>query len=93
MRAMCRQELKDGKGAKDLMLMSGLNETIDHLAMGSSVRWHGHVLMMAFDFEVEGQRKKGRLKRTWKKQVEEERCEGWFEQGKCTFPTKMDFWE
>ena len=27
---------------------------------------------MAFDFEVESHRKKGRLKRTWKKQVEEE---------------------
>ena len=32
----------------------------------------GYVLRMALDFEVEGQRKKGRQKRTWKKQVEEE---------------------
>ena len=31
-----------------------------------------HALRMALDLEVEGQRKKGRLKRTWKKQVEEE---------------------
>ena len=31
-----------------------------------------HVLRRALDFEVEGQRKKGRPKRTWKKQVEEE---------------------
>ena len=27
----------------------------------------GHVLRKAFDFEVEGQWKKGRSKRTWKK--------------------------
>ena len=31
-----------------------------------------HVLRSVLDFEVEGQRKKGKLKRTWKKQVEEE---------------------
>ena len=31
-----------------------------------------HVLRTALDFEVEDQRKKGRLKRTWKRQVEEE---------------------
>ena len=35
-------------------------------------REDGHVLRSAVDFEVEGQRQKGRLKRTWKKQVEEE---------------------
>ena len=31
-----------------------------------------HILRRALDFEVEGQRKKGRQKRTWKTQVEEE---------------------
>ena len=31
-----------------------------------------HVLRRALDFEVEGQRKKERQKRTWKRQVEEE---------------------
>ena len=30
------------------------------------------MLRRAIDFEVEGQRKKGRPKRTWKKQAEEE---------------------
>ena len=35
-------------------------------------REDGHVLRRALDFEVDGQRKKGRSKRTWKKQVEEE---------------------
>ena len=35
-------------------------------------REDGHILRKALDFEVEGQRKKSRLKRTWKRQVEEE---------------------
>ena len=30
-------------------------------------------MLRAFDFEVEDQRKEGRPKRTWKKQVDEER--------------------
>ena len=60
--------------------MLGLAETIDQLAMADSVHWYGHVLRRedghvlrrAFDFEIEGQRKKGRLRRRWMKQVEEE---------------------
>ena len=40
--------------------------------MANSVRWYGHVLRKALDFEVEGQRKKERLKRTWNKHVERE---------------------
>ena len=35
-------------------------------------REDGHVLRRAFDFEVDGQRKKGRPKRIWKRLVEEE---------------------
>ena len=35
-------------------------------------REDGNVLRRALNIEVEGQRKKGRPKRTWKKQVEEE---------------------
>ena len=34
-------------------------------------REDGHVFWWALDFEVEGQRKKGRQKRTWKKQAED----------------------
>ena len=53
-----------------------LYETIDQLAMANSVRWYGHVLRRehvhvltgALDFEIEGQRRKGRQKRTWKRQ-------------------------
>ena len=52
--------------------MLGLNEDMDQLAMANSVRWFGLVvrredgydLRRAFDFEVEGQRKKGM---PWKK--------------------------
>ena len=55
-------------------------EYVDQLAIANSVRWYGHVLRRedgyvlrrAFDFEVDGQRKKWRPRRTWKKQVEEE---------------------
>ena len=35
-------------------------------------REDGHVLGRVLDLEVEGQKKKGRTKMTWKKQVEEE---------------------
>ena len=54
--------------------MMGLNETIDQLAIASSVHWYGHVLRTedghylrrALNFEIEGQRKKGMPKRTRK---------------------------
>ena len=60
------------------MLILGLNDTIDQLAMANSVRCHGHVLRRedchvlrrALNSEDGGQRKKGRPKRTWIKQVE-----------------------
>ena len=74
-RAICGVQLKDRKGSTDLMLMFGLHETIDQLVMANGVRWYchvlrredGHILRWALDFEVEGQMKKGRLKRTCKK--------------------------
>ena len=40
-RAMCGVQLKDRKGSTDLMLMLGLNKTIDQLAMVNSVHWYG----------------------------------------------------
>ena len=77
---MCGAQPKDGKRSTDLMFMLGLSETIDQLVMANSVRWYGHVLRRegghamrrALNFEFDGQRKKGRPKRTWKKQIEEE---------------------
>ena len=55
-------------------------------------REDGHVLRRTLEFEVEGHRKKGRLRRTWKKQIEEERCEGWFEKGICTLTIILECW-
>ena len=71
-RGMCGVRLQDGKRAMDVILMSGLTEAIDQLAMANGVCWYGHVLRGVLDLEVEGEWKKRRLKRTWKKQVEEE---------------------
>ena len=76
-RAMCGVQLIDRKRSTDLMFMLGLKETIDQLSMTNSVccyghvlrREDGHVLRRSIDFEVEYQRKKGRPKKTWKKQV------------------------
>ena len=76
---MCGLQFKDRNRSTDLMFMLGLNDTIDQLAMANSVRWYGHalrregghVLRRVLDFEVESQGKKGRLKKAWKKQVEE----------------------
>ena len=72
--------LKDRKISTDLMFVLGLSETIDQLAMANSVHWYSHmlrredgpVLRSALHFEVDGQRKKGRPKRIWKKRVNEE---------------------
>ena len=61
------------------MLMLDVNETIDQLAMANSDCWYhalrredDHVFARSLDFEVEGQRKKWRPKRSWKKQAEKE---------------------
>ena len=71
---MCGVQLKERKRPMDLMFMLCLKETIDQLAMANSARWNGYVLrredghvLRKLDFEVEGQRKKWRLKRTWKR--------------------------
>ena len=68
-------EAQDRKRARDLMLMLGLNEAIGQLSMTSSVcseEGGGHVLRRALEVELEYKRKKGRLRMTWKKQVEKE---------------------
>ena len=79
-RAMCGQKVVDRKMTKEQMEMLGLKETIDWLATANGVRWYGHVLRrdddivlrVALNLEVSGKRKRGRPKKTWKKQVEEE---------------------
>ena len=79
-RAMCGVKLMDKKKTEDLMEMLGLEESVDQLAKANGVRWLGHVLRKddehvlrkALEFEVDGTRKRGRPKKTWKRQVEEE---------------------
>ena len=45
-RAMCGVLLKDGKICKDLILMLGLIESMNQLAIENSVHWYGDVLRM-----------------------------------------------
>ena len=62
------------------MDMLRLQETIDWLATANGVRWLGDVLKrdddivlrVALDLGVSGKRKRGRPKKTWKMQVEQE---------------------
>ena len=69
----------DRKNTEELMKMLGLKKTLDKMAQANEVRWYGHVvrrdkesiLKKAMMFQVNGQRKRGRPKQTWKKQVEE----------------------
>ena len=60
------------------MKMLGLKETLHKMAQANGVRWYGHVvrrdetiLKKAMMLQVNGQRKRGRPKQTWKRQVEE----------------------
>ena len=78
-RSMCGVKLVDRKNTEELMKMLGLKETLDKMAKANGIRWYGHVvrrddesiLKKAMMFEVNGPRKRGRPKQTWKKQVEE----------------------
>ena len=78
-RSMCGVKQVDRKNTDDLMKMLGLKETLDKMAQANGVRWYGHVvrrdeeriLKKAMMFQVNGQRKRGRPKQTWKRQVEE----------------------
>ena len=57
-----------------------LKETVVQMAKAKGVRWYrhalrrddGHVLRKALQFEVNGKRKRGWPKKTWKTQVEKE---------------------
>ena len=79
-RAMCRQKVVDIKTTEEQMEILGLKETTGRLATANGVRCYGHVLRrdddsvlrVALNLEVSGKRKRGRPKKTWKKQVVEE---------------------
>ena len=56
----------------------GLKETLDKMAQANGVRWYRHVvrrdeesILKAMILQVNGQRKRGRPKQPWKRQVEE----------------------
>ena len=82
-RAMARSmngvKLVDTKNTEDLTKMLGLKETLDKMAQANGVRWYGHevrrheesILMKAMMLQVNGYRKRGRPKQTWKRQGEE----------------------
>ena len=63
----------------DLMLMLDLNEALDKLDMANSVHWcvhvfrwkDGYVLKRSLQFEIGGQRKKGRIEKKCEKQVKD----------------------
>ena len=79
-RVTCGQKVVDRKTTAEQMDMLGLKETKDQLATANGVRWYGHVLRrddnsvlrVALNLEVSGKRKRGQLKKTWKKQVDKE---------------------
>ena len=78
-RSMTRGEkLVVRKKMKQLMVMLGLKETLDRMAKANAVRWYGHVIkrdddniLKAMMMQVNGKRKRGRPKMTWRRQVEE----------------------
>ena len=78
-RSMFGVKLVDGKNTEELMEMLDLKKTLDRMAKANGVRWYGHVirreddniLKKAIMMEVNVQRKRGRPKMTWKRQVEE----------------------
>ena len=78
-RSMCGINLVDRKNIEELMEMLGWKKTLDKMAKANGVRWYRHVirrednniLKKAMMMEVNGQRKRGRPKMTWKRQVEE----------------------
>ena len=98
-RAMCGEQFKDRKISTDLMVMLGLNETIDQLAIANGVCWYGHVLRRedghvlrrVLDFEDEGQKEEMEMKENMEKAGWRRKCDGWFEKtGRFTLPTKVE---
>ena len=78
-RSMGGVKLVDSKNTEDLMKMLGLKKTSDKMEQANGVRWYGHVVRRdeestfkkAMMLQVNGQRKRGRPKQTWKRQVKE----------------------
>ena len=63
--AMCGAKIIE-KRSQELVSLLGLKDTLDRLARTSGVRWIGHVLRRALDFEVAGRGGRERPHMTWK---------------------------
>ena len=78
-RSMCGEKPVDRKNTENLMKMLGLKKTLDKMALANRVRCYGHVVRRDEEsivkkgmmLQVNGQRKRGRPKQNWKRQVEE----------------------
>ena len=71
MRAMCGIKIIEKRRIQELMSLLGSKNTLDGLARESGVRWYGHVLRRALDFEVAERRGRGRPNMTWQRQAKE----------------------
>ena len=78
LRAMCSVKLMDEKNTEKLMVMLGLKQT-EKLTKANSVHWYRHVLRReendilrkASCSKVEGQRRRGQPRKTWKNREDE----------------------
>ena len=96
---MCGVKTMEKKRTEDLIEMLGLKETLVQMAKANGVRWYkhvlrrddGHVMRKALEFEVNGKRKRGQPKKTWKMQVEKEsKSVNWFGEGGCLELSEME---
>ena len=70
-RSMCGVKLLDRNKMEELMKMLDLKKTLDRMAKANGVRWYGHVIRRDDDNILNGKRKRGRPKMTWRRLVEE----------------------
>ena len=76
-RSMRREKLVDSQNMKELMEMLGLKEMLERMAKANGIRWYGHAIRRDDDntqkkammLQVNGQRKRGRQKMTWRRQM------------------------
>jgi len=78
-RWMCKVKVKDRVPSKELREILGIDDIILILQQ-KRLQWYGHVLQKedtdwvkkCMEYEVEGSRPRGRLKRTWKEVVQKD---------------------
>jgi len=78
-RWMCNVKVKDKIPSKELRERLGLDDII-FILQKNGLRWYGHVLRnedthwvkKCMEYEMEGSRRRGRPKRTWKEVVQKD---------------------